>query len=132
MKKVILFIFLLLISRSLPAPGFRLIYVARAPLIRSYEPLIRAVVAVESESGKRIFNKEENAVGYFQIRPIRVRDYNQRTGSSYKLKEFYNYELSRKVFLYYAEGKDYEKAAKDWNGSGKKTKVYWKKVKAQL
>ena len=87
---------------------------------------------VESQNGKYLYNAKENAVGWFQIRPVRVIHYNQLTGSNYVLNDFYDYDLSRKMFLYYASGKTYELAAKNWNGSGPMTKDYWRKIQKQL
>lgn len=97
-----------------------------------YEPLIKAIVFVESTNGLDTINDIENAIGWFQIRQIRVDDYNKRTGSSYELNDFFDYHLSKEMFLYYAQGKSFEQAAKNWNGSGPMTEVYWKKVKKRL
>ncbi len=47
---------------------------------------------VETKLDTLAYNREERAVGYFQIRPIRLRDYIERTGSKYKLKEMYDYD----------------------------------------
>jgi hypothetical protein len=47
----------------------------------------------------------------------------------------FNYENSRKVFLYFASligPYDIEKIAKAWNGSGPKTEYYWKRIKEYL
>jgi len=95
----------------------------------SYEPLIRAVYQWESSSGLNLYNKDENAVGPFQIRQVRIDDYNKRTGSNYILEDCYDYDLSKHIFLHYAYGKTYEQAAKNWNGSGPKTIKYWDEVK---
>jgi len=100
-----------------------------------FRKLISAIGMVETKFDTLAYNPEEEAVGYFQIRPIRVRDYNERTGSSYNSSDMYNYETSEKVFLYYASQigpNNFEKIAKNWNGSGKKTIQYWKKVKKYL
>jgi len=116
------------------APEWRVLYIVRSkPLHESfYDPLIQAVTWVESKWGKYIWNNTERAVGWFQIRQVRVDDYNQRTGSHYKLNDFFDYELSEKMFLYYAQGKSFERASKDWNGSGKKTLEYWRKIQQVL
>lgn len=96
------------------------------------EPLIKAVTWVEVADGRDLYNEAENAVGWFQIRQIRVDHYNYLTGSDYKLEDFYDYELSREMFIYFARGKTFEQAAKDWNGSGVMTESYWQKVKSAL
>ena len=77
----------------------------------------------------------EQATGAFQIRPIRLLDYNQRTGDSYKIEDCYNYDISKKIFLYYAMQigfPKYETIARSWNGSGSTTLEYWEKVKSYL
>ena len=100
--------------------------------VNPYLPLIKAVVAVESQNGKYLYNPDEGAVGWFQIRQIRVDHYNKLRGTNYKLTDFYDYDLSREMFLYYCKGRDFETVAKSWNGSGEMTKDYWNKIKQQL
>lgn len=97
-----------------------------------YDVLVAAVVQHECRGNLKAYNKNEHAVGAFQIRPIRVRDYNIRRGTHYKLSDFYNYELAREMFLYYARGKSFQKAAKDWNGSGPMVIQYWQQIKNNL
>jgi hypothetical protein len=99
------------------------------------EAAFKAVCAVESKSNPLYHNEHENAVGVAQIRQIRVDDYNLRTGSYIKLEDCYNVEVSRRIFMYYAElyGVDHmDEAIKRWNGSGEKTDKYLEKVKQQL
>ncbi len=103
--------------------------------VDAFDRLIRAVVQVESSGDNLAYNKTEEAVGAFQIRPIRILDYNQRTGKKYKIEHCYNFEISREIFLYYANREcfpDYETIARNWNGSGETTLVYWEKVKLNL
>ena len=113
-----------------PPSGAGVIFEAEG--VNKYEALIKAVVMVESNNGKYLYNPKENAVGYFQIRQVRVDDYNKRTGLKHSLNDFYDYELSRKMFLYYTKGRSYETVAKSWNGSGEMTKAYWKKILTNL
>jgi len=129
MTLIIILIFMFLPARC---PEFRTLPIERMEPISRYGKLIKAIVKVESQSGKYLYNLKEQAVGAFQIRQIRVDDYNKRLGTKYVLKDFYGYNLSRKMFLYYADGKDYETASKNWNGSGRMTIEYWKKVKKYL
>jgi hypothetical protein len=121
-----------LFSALLLAPVSRTGVIFASEGVNRYEPLIRAVVMVESHNGKYLYNPDEGAVGWFQIRQIRVDHYNQLTGNSYQLDDFYDYELSRKMFLYYTKGRSYESVAKSWNGSGPMTKEYWKKINKHL
>jgi hypothetical protein len=51
------------------------------------------------------------------------------------MKDLYNYNISEKIFLYFADQigpYDFEKIAKKWNGSGHMTITYWKKIKQYL
>ena len=114
------------------APEYKTLYVVKADPVNFYDPLIRALILVEVGNGSVLFNPLENAVGWFQIRPIRLEHYNKLRGTSYKLEDFYDYKLSKEMFLYYAHGKDWEHAARDWNGSGHKTLEYWEKIKKLL
>jgi len=97
-----------------------------------WQPLIDAVVWVESRGDTFAFNEKEMAVGAFQIRQCRVDHYRRLTGLNYTLEDFFDYDLSREMFEYFARDKTFKQAAKDWNGSGPLTEIYWKKVKTFL
>jgi hypothetical protein len=124
-------IFLFAFIRLL-APGSGSMVIFHQEGINYYEPLIKAVTRVESMDGRYVYNKKEGAVGWFQIRQIRVDHYNKIMGTNYVLDDFYDYDLSRTMFLKYARGKSYERAARDWNGSGPMTKIYWTKIQKHL
>jgi hypothetical protein len=130
--RTILIIILFFITIRVFAPGVKVILIERAKALSQFDKLIEAVSWVESTHGKYLYNSREGAVGWLQIRQCRLDDYNKKTGSHYKLQDCYDYELSRRIFLYYSHGKNYEKAARDWNGSGYKTITYWNKVKMYL
>ena len=129
------FIFFLIISTRASAPDIGLIFIAAAEPVDGFEKLIRAVLKVECGGNYMAYNPEEEATGPLQIRPIRLNDYNRRTGSNHILEECYDIEVAKKIFLYYARNTGYpnfEKIAKAWNGSGRLTIEYWKKVKKYL
>jgi hypothetical protein len=128
---MMLIIFLSVFVR-LFAPDDGCIMIFKSESVNYYEELIRAVTKVESNDGKYTWNEKEQAVGWFQIRPVRVRHYNALTGQKYTSNDFYDYDLSREMFLFYASGKSFERAAKDWNGSGPMTVTYWNKIKKHL
>jgi hypothetical protein len=133
--KRLLVIFILMMPVKAPAPGLEVAYIFIPEQINLYERLIKAVVQVESLGDTLACNQTEEATGAFQIRPIRLRDYNQRTGSNYKLEDCYNYEISKKIFLFYAKRigyPDYESISRNWNGSGSNTLDYWERVKTFL
>lgn len=123
---------MLLLSVKLFAPEFRAFYLIADEPISGYEPLVRAVTWIESMDGLYVYNPAEEAVGWFQIRQCRVDHYNRLLGTSYVLEDFYDYALSRKMFLYFAAGKSFEQAARQWNGSGPMTIDYWNRIKVLL
>jgi len=134
-KKIVFSTILLAITYKGFAPASHSMVIFTSQPDKPFRNLITAVGMVETKFDTLAYNSEEEAVGYFQIRPIRVRDYNERTGSRYKLSDMYDYKTSEKVFLYYASEigpYNFEKIAKKWNGSGKMTIQYWKKVKMYL
>jgi hypothetical protein len=127
-------IFLLLAMRA-TAPEAKVAFIIVSRPVNSFDRLIKAIVNVESSGDDFAFNLPEQAVGAFQIRPIRILDYNQRTGNDYKIESCFNYDVSKEIFLYYAKKigyPDYETIARNWNGSGKTTLDYWEKVKKNL
>ncbi|MGA1977074.1 MAG: hypothetical protein ABSG89_04380 [Bacteroidales bacterium] len=131
--KSILLVFSLLLTIRVTAPGFKFAFVSTPEPIYPYERLIKAIVQVESKGDTMACNLVEEAFGAFQIRPIRLQDYNQRTGNNYKMTDCYNYQISKRIFLFYATRfMDYESVARSWNGSGENTLVYWDKVKSYL
>jgi len=135
MKKVFLLIVLLLSGLKVVAPDLSSVYIPSLPPEEPFNRLIHAIGMVEAKGDTLAYNGIEQAVGFFQIRPIRVKDYNRRTGSRYTLKDMFDYEISEKVFLYYASRVgpyNFEKIARNWNGSGVKTLDYWKRVKKHL
>lgn len=104
----------------------------------SYEPLMDALYHYEAHYDSLAVNIMEEAYGGFQIRPNRLRHYNSLNGTNYTLKDCFNLEVSRKIFLYFTshnnagkpiKPKSWEQAAKNWNGSGPKTITYWENVK---
>jgi hypothetical protein len=133
--KSLLVVSFLLFSLSATAPDTRVVFIFVSKPIDPYERLVNAVIKIESSGDTLAYNPVEKAIGAFQIRPIRLLDYNMRTGNNYKHKECYNLLISKKIFLYYAKKTgypNYETIARDWNGSGKTTLDYWKRVRSNL
>jgi len=117
-----------------PKPYYTLVIVDKGK-IEPFKTLWEAVCIVESGGNKMAYNERESAVGIAQIRPIRLEDYNQRTGGRVKLSEMYDPVKSKAVFMFYAEKhsrKGIEYIARKWNGSGKKTDAYWNRVKSEM
>jgi len=132
MRKMAIIILLILFSLPAYSPIRQVAYIEQSPEINYYQRLIDAITFVESHNGRYVYNAAADAVGWFQVRDIRVHHYTRLTGSDYVLEDFYDYDLSREMFLYFASGKSYERSAKSWNGSGPLTEIYWNKVKAAL
>lgn len=135
--KKIVFAALILFSFTfrVAAPDRGSLVIINTSPVEPYKKLIHAIGMIETKCDTLAYNPVEQAVGYFQIRPIRLKDYNRRTGSKYKMKDLFNYEISEKIFLYYAEQigpHDFEKISRKWNGSGPRTIHYWKKVKKYI
>ncbi len=131
----LLFIFFFLISAKASAPDIGLVFLPVSSPAEGFEKLIRAVLWVECGGNHMAYNSEEVAVGPLQIRPIRLDDYNRRTGSDLRIEQCYDIAVAKKIFLYYARNTGYpnfEKIAKAWNGSGIKTIDYWNRVKKYL
>jgi hypothetical protein len=134
MKKILLMLLLLLLSNGVYNSTINVIYIAKLAPIEPFKQLSLAIGMVESSCNTLAYNPIENAVGYYQIRPIRLKDYNNRTGNHYKMKDLYDYNVSKKIFLYYCDliGPDIETISKRWNGTGPLTISYWNKVRKYL
>lgn len=133
-RRIPLAMLLLSLTTVATAPDDRSLVIIEPEPFDIYERLMQAILVVESGGDTLAFNAFEEAYGPFQIRPIRLNDYNKRTGKRYRMKDCYTMRVSREVFLYYARilGPNYETIAKRWNGSGPKTIEYWVKVSAAL
>jgi hypothetical protein len=131
-KSFIMLFALLLITYKAAAPDRVVLVILAPPVFNYYDSLCRAVGQVESGGDTLAYNPQEQAAGYLQVRPIRLRDYAQRTGIQYGLYDMMDYHKAREVFMYYARGKSWEVAARNWNGRWDKTVGYWQKVQKQL
>jgi hypothetical protein len=134
-KKIVSITFLLALALKVFAPTSESVIVVRPLPVQPYINLIHAIGMVEAQYDTLAFNPLEEAAGYFQIRPIRLMDYNNRTGSTYSMNDLFNYKISEKIFLYYATEigpYNFERIAKTWNGSGESTILYWEQVKKYL
>ena len=135
MKKLFIVVFLISLTLQVIAPDPESLVISEFPPVEPYKKLIYAVGMVEGKGDTATYNELEMAAGYFQIRPVRLEDYNGRTGNKYTLEDMFSYKISEKIFLYYASQigpYDIEKIARNWNGRGVKTIEYWKKIKKFL
>jgi hypothetical protein len=135
LKKIVSITFLMALALKVFAPESESLSVIRPIAVEPFKSLIHAIGMVETQYDTLAFNPLEKAVGYFQIRPIRLVDFNKRTGNTYSMADLFNYKTSEKIFLYYASEigpYNFERIAKTWNGSGKNTILYWEQVKKFL
>jgi hypothetical protein len=135
LKRLVLVSVLLSVTFKALAPSSEWLLIPISEPVNPYKRLIYAIGMVETRCNNLAYNPFEEAVGYFQIRPVRLEDYNKRTGNHYKKKDLYNYSVSEKIFLFYAHEigpYNFEKIARRWNGSGPKTYLYWNRVKNYL
>jgi hypothetical protein len=135
LRRLIFTVTFLLVSFRVVAPENHNLVVSESAAIKPFSALIYATAMIESMGNPLFYNEIENAVGIFQIRQVRVDDYNRRTGSKYALAEMYDVKKSEKVFLYFAslyKPHELERISKAWNGSGPMTELYWKKIKVFL
>ncbi len=136
MKRLLLIILILYFSvLAAYAPILKVLFIKKALPVQPYEKVWDAVCQIESGKRPDAFNKEENARGIVQVRPVRLHDFNERTGKHYIMNDMYDVKKSKEVFMYYATRfgySDLEKIVRRWNGNGKKTIVYWEKVKSHM
>ena len=135
LQKIVTITFLLLLAIKAFAPGSKSLMIIHTPAVEPFKQLIYAIGMVETKFDTLAYNPVEEAAGYFQIRPIRIDDYNKRTGSNYTTQDMFNYKTSEKIFLYYASQigpYNFEQIARKWNGSGPRTAYYWNMVKKHL
>jgi hypothetical protein len=126
---------LLFFSLKVSAPSWESLTIIEFPPVEPYGRLEFAIGMIETKGDTMAYNPLEEAIGIFQIRPIRLIDYNRRTGSRYTRHDLYNFEISEKIFLYYADltgPYKLEQIAKNWNGSGKRTTFYWDRIKQYM
>jgi hypothetical protein len=126
---------LVLFSIQVSAPDWKSLTIIELNPVEPYRKLAYAIGMVETKGDTLAYNPEEEAAGYFQIRPIRLIDYNNRTGSSIKRQDLFSYETSYRIFLYFADligPYNMEQIARKWNGSGHQTVNYWERIKRYL
>ena len=133
MKKLITIFFLCFLITKLFAPAGYEVIVRETPIM-PYEAFWLAVVAVESKGDTLAYNPKEQSTGICQIRPIRLKDYVKRTGKQLTLKDCYDYETSKSIFMFYCtkyHPDDIKGMCRCWNGKSKHNH-YLAKVQKQL
>jgi hypothetical protein len=108
--------------------------------LTSVDKLINAVRICESGMNDFAVGKAKDT-GPLQITPIRLLDYNRLTKSHYTLNDCYKFEVSKKIFLFYA-GRvgffptNFEEICRRWNRDtawkDEKGQQYWNLISKQL
>lgn len=135
LRKLLFTLSLLLAGLRVVAPEANYFIISESAGIRPFSDLMYATAMVETMGNTSAYNELENAVGIYQIRQVRIDEFNKRTGSNYNLSDMFDPELSAKIYLYFASLKgpyNLERIAKAWNGSGPMTELYWRRIKEYL
>lgn len=111
----------------------------------NWEPVMNAIMLVESEGKQYAYNKNGNCAGILQITPIIVRQCNiwlksEKKNNRYTYADRYNIEKSKEMFVmvqeHYNPSNNVEKAIRIWNGGphykASKTTKYYNKVLRRL
>ena len=128
-------ILITILSLRLTAPIDVSIVIGKDESIQPYEAIWTAVCKVESGGnpfaiGDR--HMKHYSYGIAQIRQERLNDYNKQTDNSYKLTDMFDIDISKEIFMYYANQFNIyqmDDLIRAWNGSGKQTYIYLHKVK---
>jgi hypothetical protein len=133
MKKTIFIILSCFAWNLSSAPGRAELCIVESKSINPYEAIFKAICEYESRNDTNAYNKEEDAVGIVQIRPIRILHFNQLSGKNYQLYEMHDPVKSKEVFMYFAQRlHNPDLVIRKWNGSGPKTYEYLKKIQEIL
>jgi hypothetical protein len=130
--KMLTTILIFMMSIRCFAPGEKCFYLQKPQEINPFKGILKAVGTTESKMDVLAFNHIEDARGLYQIRAIRLIDYNQKTGKNYCRWDLFNPEVQKEIFLYYAfQFGPYriDELIKAWNGRGSATVEYLKRVK---
>ena len=106
-----------------------------------WNPVIDAIIAVESEGNAKAIDYSGRSCGILQITPVLVKECNRilkilKSTKRYVLGDRFNAAKSKEMFLlyqsFYNPQNDVEKAIRSWNGgpnySNRGTERYYQKV----
>lgn len=135
MKKLLILLISVFISGIATCPPLSGIILYLPKPLNPFEVLMTSVITIESGGYAYAYNPIEEARGILQIRPVRMDDYNRRTGKNYTYQDAYNPNISKEIWMYYASRfrhTEIDSICRDWNGWGRQSLEYVKKVKMQL
>jgi hypothetical protein len=127
--KPLLIALFLCVSATLYAPSDKSLVLIASEPCNPYESILTAIAEIESNNNPMAYNPIEMAPGKFQIRPIRLLDYNNRSGEHLTLNDCFDAEVSRRVILFYISKyhpDDVLGMARCWNGKSLNNEYYHK------
>jgi len=104
------------------------------------DPVLNAIIKVESGGNPLAFNQKEEAYGLLQIRPIMIREVNrilrlQKKNTRYSIADAMDSVKSIQIYYiiqsWHSPDNDPYRATVIWNGKSRNDK-YWKKVEKIL
>jgi len=106
-----------------------------------WNPVMDAIIQVESKGNSKAHNKNGDCAGILQITPVLVKQCNawlkaKKSKKRYTLSDRYNVKKSKEMFImtqkHYNKSNNVERAIRIWNGGPgytvKGTNEYYKKV----
>jgi hypothetical protein len=99
--------------------------------------ILQAIIQVESSGDPLAYNKKEQAIGLLQIRKPTLDEFNDIVGyRKYRLKDCWDRQISIEIYRTVQRHRnpqyDLKKALIVWNGKGKTSDRYYRKVQKQL
>ena len=110
-----------------------------------WNPVINAIIEVESEGNPKAIDKSGKSCGIMQITPILVKECNRilslrKSSKRYSMKDRFSVNKSKEMFLlyqsFYNPKNDVELAIRSWNGginfTKRGTQRYYNKVMSKM
>ena len=110
-----------------------------------WNPVINAIIEVESEGNPKAVDKSGKSCGIMQITPILVKECNRilslrKSSKRYSMKDRFSVNKSKEMFLlyqsFYNPKNDVELAIRSWNGgmnfTKRGTQRYYNKVMSKM
>jgi len=69
--------------------------------IPKWGPFLDALAEVESTSGTDMINEDEDAQGWYQMRPLARKDANDILGTKYRGKDLHNRRIANQMYMAY-------------------------------
>ena len=129
---------------SIPTNALAGIKTKKSPQF-DWNPVINAIIEVESEGNPKAVDKSGKSCGSMQITPILVKECNRilnlrKSSKRYSMKDRFSVNKSKEMFLlyqsFYNPKNDVELAIRSWNGginfTKRGTQRYYNKVMSKM